>query len=448
MDKFYALDINEPVCYTCFYNIWNKLEALIGEKAGEEDFPPEITKESFLEDMSKQFPIENSYWSLGPGKNLLKTLRDRVLDLVEKKRRNESLYADTSLFPTRMELAQQYNRLLKKLLTAPGTNLPFFRVDKESPGEDFLAVSIPERLEWIFAPAQFDKSIKLWVNQRYSFTGMRFLQIISAICTGISNLIDMRELAKNPSFIISNKALYNSSLEEGTLSKIRRLSLQTIAPIFCTYDYNFSPEDLLYHALSAVELMKIGAADQWRKIGCANEDFREMLFVMSLMLDREKELDKAYFIMDKIFHFAPEDTRLSFHRARIRSLTGDFELALENIERALKLDPENEVLKKARYMVMEKMPISDPFNPPGCPDINGIFKYLTREMPNGESEIFRRHIDGCPQCSLWLELMGVIAGKGEKPDGDEKPEKTDNPDKGKKTEKCEKSDIVEKGMPL
>ena len=134
---------------------------------------------------------------------------------------------------------------------------------------------------------------------------MRFLQVISAICTGISNLIDMRELAKNPSFIISNKALYKSAQEEGTLSKIRRLSLQTVAPVFCTNDYNFSPEDLLYHALSLVELMKIGAADQWRRIGCSNEDFREMLFVMSLILDRESELEKAYFIMDKIFHYTP-----------------------------------------------------------------------------------------------------------------------------------------------
>lgn len=424
IDKFYALDLNEPVCNTCFYNIWNKLETLIGERTGEEDFPPEISKESFLEDMSKQFPVENSYWSLGPGKNLLKTLRDRGLDLMEKKRRGESSSSDASLFPTRMELAQKYNRLLKKLLTAPGTNLPFFRVDKESPGEDFLGVSIPERLEWIFAPAQFDKSIKLWVNQRYSYTGMRFLQIISAICTGISNLIDMRELAKNPSFIISNKALYNSAQKEGTLSKIRRLAMQTIAPIFCTYDYNFSPEDLFYHALSAIELMKIGAADQWRKIGCSNPDFREMLFLMSLMLDREKEIDKAYFILEKIFHFDPEDGRFSFHKARIRSLMGDFDLALDNMERALSLDPENEVLRTARYMVMEKMPISDPFDPPGCPDINGIFKYLTGEMPNGESEIFRRHADGCRQCSMWFELMSVIAGKGKN------------------------SDIVEKGIPL
>ena len=430
MDKFFALDANEPVCYTCFYNIWNKLEVLIDERAGEVDFPQEISKESFLEDMGRQFPVENSYWSLGPGKNLLKTLRDRILDLVEKKRRNESSYADASLFPTRMELSQKYNRLLKKLLTAPGTNLPFFRVDKESPGEDFLAVSIPDRLEWIFAPAQFDKSIKLWVNQRYSYTGMRLLQIISAMCTGISNLIDMRELAKNPSFIISNKALYNSALEEGTLSKIRRLSMQTIAPIFCTYDYNFSPEDLLYHAFSAVELMKIGAADQWRKVGCSNEDFREMLFIMALMLDREKEPDKAYFILEKIFHHNPEDRRLSFHKARIRSLMGDFELALDNMERAFKMDPENEVMRAARYMVMEKMPISDPFNPPGCPDINGIYRYLTGEMPNGESKMFRNHINDCPQCSMWFELMEVIAVKGENPADSDKPVKIGNSDKG------------------
>lgn len=419
-EKFYALDANEPVCNACFNNIWDKLKALIGERTVEEDFPPEISKKSFIEDMDRQFPIENSYWSLSPGKNLLKTLRDRVLDLVEKKRRVESSDGDIFLFPTRMELSQKYNLLLKKLLTAPGTNLPFFRVDKESPGEDFLAVSIPEKLEWIFAPAQFDKSIKLWVNQRYSYTGMRFLQIISAVCTGISNLIDMRELAKNPSFIISNKALYNSAQEEGTLSKIRRLSLQTIAPIFCTYDYNFSPEDLLYHALSAVELMKIGAADQWRKIGCSNEYFREMLFVMSLMLDREKELEKAYFILDKIFHFDPEDRRFSFHKARIRSMMGDFDLALENMERALSLDPGNEMLKTARYMVMEKLPVSDPFNSPGCPDINGIYKYLTGEMPDGEMQIFRRHLENCPQCSMWFDLMGIIAGKGENSENSEK----------------------------
>lgn len=416
IDKFFALDGNAPVCKQCFNNIWDELKNLLKQGVADEYFSLEISRESFIEDIGKQFPVESSHWSLGPGKNLLKILRDRVHDLFEKKRRFESYGSDNSLFPTRLELSQKYNRLLKKLLTAPGTNLPWFRVDKESPGEDFLSVSIPERLEWIFAPARFDKSIKLWVNQRYSFTGMKFLQIISAVCTGISNLIDMRELAKNPSFIISNKALYESAQEEGTLSKIRRLSLQTVAPIFCTYDYDFSPEDLFYHALSTIELMKIGAADQWRKIGCSNEDFREILFVMSLMLDREKEPEKAYFILEKIFHFAPEDMRLSFHKARIRSLMEDFDLALENMERALNLNPENEFLRKSRYMVMEKLPVEDPFKVSDCPDINGIYNYITGEISDGEKETFIRHKDTCPICSLWFDVMNMVGGKERNPE--------------------------------
>ena len=91
---------------------------------------------------------------------------------------------------------------------------------------------------------------------------------------------------------------------------------------------------------------------------------------------------------------------------------GNFELALENMERALNSEPDNEIFRKARYMVMEKLPVEDPLTSPGCPDIDRIYRYLAGEMKGEDSETFRKHTEQCLQCSLWFELMGKVVGKG------------------------------------
>ena len=407
-ENFHALSGNEPVCGNCYENIWKKFAAILEKQPDIKFFSGEISKDRFIKNIEKQFVVKRSPSSLQPEKNLMKIVRDHALDLVERKNRQESVPDETTLFPTRLELAEKYNNLLKILLTDPLTGLPFFLVNREKPGDDFLQVSIPDKLKWIFSPLKNNQDIKLWVNNQHTNKGMNFLQIISAICTGISNLIDMRELAKNPSFIISKRALFESGLKEGTQSKIRRLALQTIAPVFCTTNYRFSPEDLFYHSLSMIILMKIVAADRWRKAACYNPTFRELLYVMALILDRKNELDKAYFLMEKIFHYNSDDIRLSFHKARLRSYMGEYDLALDNIERTLEFEPENEFYKLNRYHIMEKLPVKDPYKSMGCPDIQKIYEFLEGEIPISESIIFEKHLKSCKLCNQWFEVMKVI----------------------------------------
>jgi len=405
---YYSLKRFEYLCPDCFKKKIEEFSQAMFALVRDEDLPTGATVYEFVESIKKDLPQRETRRQVQSGRNLLEIVRDRVWDLVEKSARERIAPGMEYLFPTRLEMAEEYNTLLKRLLTNPDTGLLYFIVSRESPGEDYLKVPIPGSLEWIFSMEEDCDKASFWVDQKHPTRGVKFFQVISATCTGITNLIDLQELARNPNFIVSRRQLIQACKEEGPVSKFRRLSLQALAPIFCTDDFKFSPEDITFHAKAMIELSKIPAADRWRKAASLDPNFREVLYIMSMILDRYGEFESAYYLLNKIFIYNRDDKRMCFHRSRIRSWMKDFDLATDNIEMAVKLDPENQYFKSCRHRILEKLPVEDPTQSPGCPDTNRIYRLITGEMDEIEESFFRRHTKTCPHCNKWYEIMKEV----------------------------------------
>ncbi|MCD4783861.1 MAG: hypothetical protein K8T10_08560 [Candidatus Eremiobacteraeota bacterium] len=409
--SYYSLKRFEYLCPDCFKRKLDEFSQAMPGVIRDGDLPCGITIHEFIDDIKKDLQGSNAPRQVETGRSLLEIVRDRVWDLVEKSARERIAPGMEKLFPTRLEMAEKYNSLLKKLLTRPDTGLPYFIVSREMPGEDYLKVPMPGSLEWIFSMEKDSDKASFWVDRRHPTRGVKFFQIISASCTGITNLIDLRELADHPNFIVSERQLRQSGKEEGPISKFRRLSLQALAPIFCTDEFNFSPEDITFHARAVVELSKIPAADRWRKAASGDPNFREILYIMSLLLDRYDEFESTYYLLNKIFAYNRDDERMCFHRGRLRSRMKDFDLAIDNIEMAVKLDPQNQYFKSCRHRILEKLPVEDPIHSPGCPDMNRIFGLITGELDENEGNIFQRHIEYCPLCKKWYEIMKEVQAR-------------------------------------
>jgi tetratricopeptide (TPR) repeat protein len=406
--RLLSLNRIDYLCDKCFGIKIEEVARIIKEGTLDEDFPLSGSADNFIKDLTEEIPITDSARHLGPSRNLLDLVRDRIMEIREREARRTADPGMEDLFPTRMELAEKYNSSLKKLLIEPTSGLPYIYINRESPGMGFLEVSIPTKLEWVFSMEEDAQKARLWVNEKNANGGIAFLQTISAICTGIQNLIDLRELARNPNFIISEQALQKSDREEGAVSKLRRLSLQSLAPIVCALDYRFYPADVFQHALSLSELMKIPAADRWRKYACQNANFIELIIIYAAMLDRYGEFEKAGFLLEKIFMNNTQDERVCFLMAKINAKLGNTEIAIENIERAISKNPERAVFHESRYNILEGLPLPDPVVSVACPDITGIYELVSGNMPSEDETMFRMHLEMCPACKRWLKIMEQI----------------------------------------
>ncbi|MCE1247610.1 MAG: hypothetical protein LWY06_13280 [Firmicutes bacterium] len=396
------------MCEKCFSGKIADLTDIILSNTTERDFPQWESPEDFVKALTEKIPVNDVLRHMGPVRNLSDLVRDMVSDMREQQARKTTGEGLEDLFPTSMELAEKYNRILKKLLVEPDTGLPFIYINRESPGSGFMEVSVPTKLEWVFSMQDDARKARLWVNEKNPNSGIAFLQTISAICTGIQNLLDLRELARNPNFIISEQALLRSDREEDSVSKLRRLSLQSLAPIVCALDYSFYPSDVFLHALSLVALMKIPAADRWRKYACQSQDFIELIVIYTMMLEKRGEFESAGYLLERIVLSNRQDERICFLMAKISSRLGKTDVAIEYIERALERNPERKIFHESRYNLMEDIPMPDPASAMECPDISGIIDIVSGEMSSEEETLFRLHTDMCHTCKRWLKIMEEI----------------------------------------
>lgn len=407
--EFYSLNKGQYICEDCFTPLFDNFLKIFNENTVKEDFPLSMSAADFKQKTAHLLLAPNENLALNPGRSFLEAVKDLAGEISEQKTRESFFPGKTRLFPTKLELTRQYNSILSKLLLRPDSKLPHFIIGFKKPSIDYFDVSIPDKLEWIFSMENNPHKAKMWINKASSAYGVTFFQIISAACTGISKLIDLRELAKNPNFLVSQWALEKSDMEENAVSKIRRLYLQAAAPIFCAYKYRFSVDDVIHHSLSLVELIKIPAVNRWHSAACGSGDFRQLMKIMALMLDRINEKEKSFSLTQKVSYYAQNDTDLLFLKAKLCSDLNDYDNALKAIEKAVELEPEEEVFKSGRYQIMENLPVNDPYRTPMCPDAGRIYACLTNEMQAEEKQIFEKHKDQCPICQKWHIIMQAAA---------------------------------------
>lgn len=403
--KYYSLNHREYYCENCIQPLKDSLRGILEKHISPEDFPGDLNADDFSSSLIDDLLQPGDCPLVSPAKTLLEAAEDRIRDLSEEKSLNGIPPEERESFPTRMELAKRYNAGLEKLLVNPERGLPYIMVKKAPPGEDYIEVSVPSTLEWVFFMENDSSKAKMWVDKDFTGYGINFFRVVSAICTGITNLIDMRQLARNPNFIVSQKALEASDRAEGPSSKLRRFSLQTLAPIFCTYTYRFAPGDMALHALSMMELLAVPATRFWWNTACRYEEFRELVFNMSLMLDRAGETARAHNLLEKISQCSPEDENILFQQARLYSRIKDLKSALEAVEKVMKINPDRELYRRNRYRLMENIPLDDPYLQPACPDTERLFKLQEGDLGLGEKKIFLEHIKACDQCRKWRDVI-------------------------------------------
>lgn len=336
---------------------------------------------------------------------ILALLRDWVRDVMERTSLRKNFPEETDIFLTTGQIVSEYNKLLRKILIDPDTQKPYFLVNMEKPGEGFNGVTIPTPLRWIFSVEEMENPPKLWVNSEKPLKGVRFLEVISASCAGIENLLDIDKLEKNSNFIVPSFLKNRHEQGESMRSQLRRLAMKALAPIFTTYNFEFSIRDIQHQAMALVELSKIPSVNRWHWQGSAVEEYRQIVYLLALTLDRLGEPERSYILFEKLFQCQPKNEKVCFHRARIRSNLGSFDLSAENMERAISINPDRPYFQVCLSRIMEKMPIEDPFSNMGCPEITKMYDVVTEEVSQEEKRRFKYHLETCNSCSRWFGVM-------------------------------------------
>jgi hypothetical protein len=347
--------------------------------------------------------------------NVVLIIRDHLLDYLEGKILRDAGFENSPLFPTVGQLRKLYNSSLEKLLLIPGTQNPRFIVSGEKPADsgtektDYMEVTIPGVLHWLFPCFTGDQIPRFWVDKDNTLLGMHFLRTISSACSGIEHLMDLESIAENPAFQVPEIMIEDQRQVESITSRRRRKALCKLASIFTNSRFDYNLQEIAEHYHAFLELLTIPPVNRIHVNGLSSGDYTAAALSSALISERLSTLYRTSSGLIIVFAELPPDNPLNekiyFHLARTASAEKDYYLAEKAITRSIHLNPSEDYYKSCSASVIERTSFPDPLSGITCPDVKRLSALITGNIPEGEDELFLRHVDFCRHCKNFHSML-------------------------------------------